>query len=106
VLIAATVPLVYQVWRMSYYGLPYPITAVAKDAGGAKWESGFAYLLDLLTPYWLLLPIACLVVAAVALGWYARRGGVAPVSPGSDLRADYGEGDDDPGAGPEGSVAG
>ncbi len=44
VAVAGLVPVVYQIWRMGYYGLPYPNTAVAKDAGGAKWAQGFDYL--------------------------------------------------------------
>jgi arabinofuranosyltransferase len=42
VVVAGLVPVAYQIWRMGYYGLPYPNTAVSKDAGGAKWSQGFA----------------------------------------------------------------
>ena len=42
---------------MGYYALPYPNTAVSKDAGGAKWSQGFAYLWNLLGPYLLWLPL-------------------------------------------------
>src|SRR5690606_18547048 len=64
----------YQIWRMGYYGLPYPNTAVAKDAGGAKWEQGFTYLWDLVGPSLLWLPLLVLLLAAVA----AIRGGGLP----------------------------
>ncbi|CCQ14396.1 Arabinosyltransferase AftB [Rhodococcus sp. AW25M09] len=62
---AGTVPVAYQIWRMGYYGLPYPNTAVSKDAGGAKWSQGFAYLSNLVGPYLLWLPLVLLVVGAV-----------------------------------------
>ena len=63
--VAGVVPVLYQIWRMGYYGLPYPNTAVSKDAGGAKWAQGFTYLSNLVGPYLLWLPLALLVVGAV-----------------------------------------
>ncbi|MGQ4598774.1 flagellar motor control protein ZomB [Nocardia sp. R6R-6] len=65
VAVAGLVPLGYQIWRMGYYGLPYPNTAVAKDAGGAKWGQGFTYLWDLVGPYFLWLPLLVLLIAGV-----------------------------------------
>ncbi|MGW0178593.1 flagellar motor control protein ZomB [Nocardia sp. NPDC003345] len=67
VAVAGAVPLGYQVWRMGYYGLPYPNTAVAKDAGGAKWGQGLTYLWDLAGPYYLYVPLVVLLVAGVAV---------------------------------------
>ncbi|MET7769163.1 flagellar motor control protein ZomB [Nocardia sp. NPDC005366] len=69
---AGLVPLGYQIWRMGYYGLPYPNTAVAKDAGGAKWGQGFTYLWDLIGPYYLLVPLLVLLVAGLAAARVAR----------------------------------
>ncbi|MGQ4618363.1 flagellar motor control protein ZomB [Nocardia sp. R7R-8] len=65
VAVAGLVPLGYQIWRMGYYGLPYPNTAVAKDAGGAKWGQGFTYLWDLVGPYFLWAPLLVLLIAGV-----------------------------------------
>ncbi|MET8796180.1 flagellar motor control protein ZomB [Nocardia sp. NPDC004568] len=65
VAVAGAVPLLYQVWRMGYYGLPYPNTAVAKDAGGAKWGQGFTYLWDLAGPYYLYVPLVVLLLAGL-----------------------------------------
>ncbi|WTL36548.1 hypothetical protein OHB26_34805 [Nocardia sp. NBC_01503] len=63
---AGLMPVAHQIWRMGYYGLPYPNTAVAKDASGAKWRQGLIYLWNLVGPYWLWVPLMVLGVAAVA----------------------------------------
>ncbi|GAB4582334.1 terminal beta-(1-_2)-arabinofuranosyltransferase [Nocardia sp. IFM 10818] len=68
VAVAGLVPVGYQIWRMGYYGLPYPNTAVAKDAGGAKWGQGFVYLWNFIGPYWLIVPLVVLAVAGIAAG--------------------------------------
>ncbi|WP_439957300.1 flagellar motor control protein ZomB [Nocardia inohanensis] len=77
VAVAGIVPVAYQIWRMGYYGLPYPNTAVAKDAGGAKWGQGLVYFWNLIGPYWLLVPLALLTVVAGVLVWTrsGTRGG-------------------------------
>lgn len=64
---AGAVPVLYQIWRMGYYALPYPNTAVSKDAGGAKWAQGMNYLWNLVGPYLLWLPLVLLLVAAIAM---------------------------------------
>ncbi|MGN7156292.1 flagellar motor control protein ZomB [Dietzia cercidiphylli] len=93
VAIAGTVPVVYQIWRMSYYALPYPLTAVAKDAGGSKWDKGAQYLWDLLSPYVLLLPLAVVLVAGLVSLWAVRRSD--PAASGSPRRRGGVTGDDD-----------
>ncbi|MEC3917007.1 flagellar motor control protein ZomB [Nocardia sp. CDC160] len=78
VLAAGLVPVGYQIWRMGYYALPYPNTAVAKDAGGAKWRQGLVYLWNLVGPYWLWVPLLMLSVAsAFALRSRLSGGGIA-----------------------------
>ncbi|WP_338893562.1 flagellar motor control protein ZomB [Rhodococcus sovatensis] len=64
--VAGATPVLYQIWRMGYYGLPYPNTAVSKDAGGAKWSQGLNYLWNLLGPYMLWLPLVLLLIAGIA----------------------------------------
>lgn len=76
VVVGGAVPVGYQIWRMGYYGLPYPNTAVAKEAGGAKWGQGFVYLWDLVGPYFLWVPL--LVLAAIAVFYLRSRRGSAP----------------------------
>lgn len=62
--VAGALPLAYQVFRMGYYGLTTPVTALAKEASIARWDRGWAYFYDLITPYHLWLPVVVLAVAA------------------------------------------
>jgi arabinofuranosyltransferase len=77
--VAAVVPVGYEIFRMGYYGLLVPNTAVAKDASGSKYDQGLKYLGNMFSPYLLLLP---LIVAAIAAGlaWYLRSHRVDPAS--------------------------
>ncbi|WP_409489617.1 hypothetical protein [Amycolatopsis sp. cmx-11-12] len=61
--VAAALPLAYQVFRMGYYGLLTPNTALVKEASEANWARGWAYLVDLVQPYWLWLPLLVLAAA-------------------------------------------
>lgn len=65
--VALPLPLGYQIFRMGYYGLITPHTAVAKSASGSAWGSGFAYLGDFVGPYWLWLPLLILAGLAFVL---------------------------------------
>ena len=63
---ALPVPAAYQIFRMGYYGLLTPHTAVAKSASGAHWGTGAGYVWDTASPYALWAP----VIVAVGLGIY------------------------------------
>jgi arabinofuranosyltransferase len=63
---AAALPVAYQVFRMGYYAMVVPNTAVAKEAGDADWAQGRRYLADLVDPYWLWVPLALLGLVLVA----------------------------------------
>ena len=63
-------PVAYQVFRMGYYGLLVPGTAIAKDASGSKWSQGFVYLANFNQPYLLWVP---LVLLAGARRWCCSR---------------------------------
>jgi arabinofuranosyltransferase len=73
-------PVGYQIFRMGYYGLLYPSTAIAKDASGSKWAQGFVYLTNFNRPYLLWAPAILLaglgLVTLVTKGrpWWIRRG--------------------------------
>lgn len=60
-------PVVYQIFRMGYYALIVPGTAVAKDASGAKWPQGFTYFANFTQPYLLWVPAVLLVLTGVVL---------------------------------------
>ena len=64
-------PVAYQVFRMGYYGLLVPGTAIAKDASGSKWHQGFLYLTNFNRPYLLWAPV--MLLAAIGLVLFASR---------------------------------
>lgn len=73
------VPVAYQIFRMGYYGLLFPGTALAKEAGGAKWPPGWMYVANFDEPYLLWLAAVLLVALTVVLlvtrsrPWWIRR---------------------------------
>jgi arabinofuranosyltransferase len=67
------VPVIYQIFRMGYYGLLFPGTALAKDASGSKWPQGFVYLANFNAPYLLWAPAILLI--GLALVVLVARGG-------------------------------
>jgi arabinofuranosyltransferase len=72
-------PVAYQIFRMGYYALIVPGTAVAKDASGAKWSQGFVYLANFNGPYLMWLPALLLIGLAFVLlttrtrPWWVRH---------------------------------
>lgn len=60
-------PVGYQIFRMGYYALAVPQTAIAKDASGSKWAQGFEYLTNFNNPYLLWVPLVLVVLLAVVL---------------------------------------
>ena len=77
-------PVGYQIFRMGYYGLLFPGTALAKDAGGDKWSQGLIYLSNFNGPYVLWVPLLLLAALGVVLWPSLRRhkGTVAPSTSG------------------------
>lgn len=65
VVVGGLLPVAYQIFRMGYYGLLVPGTALAKDASGAKWEQGFIYLANFNQPYLLWAPAVLLIGLAL-----------------------------------------
>ncbi len=66
-------PVGYEIFRMGYYGLLVPGTALAKDAAGDKWSQGMIYLANFVGPYALWLPVLLLVPLGVLLTVVRRR---------------------------------
>lgn len=83
VVVAAVLPVGYQIFRMGYYALLVPNPAVAKDASGSKWHQGLIYLGNLFGPYVLILPVVLAVVAGVLIvvGLRLRRDNGADAEP-------------------------
>lgn len=82
--VAVAVPVGYQVFRMGWFGLLVPNTAVAKESTRAVWDRGWAYLGDLVGTYQLVVPLvlcaALLVVTARARRWSPRVLGLVVVT--------------------------
>ncbi|HZU49578.1 MAG TPA: terminal beta-(1-_2)-arabinofuranosyltransferase, partial [Mycobacterium sp.] len=72
-------PVGYEIFRMGYYGLLVPGTALAKDAAGDKWPQGMIYLANFNRPYalWvpalLLLALGVLLTATRTRPWWIRH---------------------------------
>ena len=81
-LIAIPVPLAYQIFRMGYYGLLVPHTAVAKSASGSQWVNGWIYLADFNQPYqmWIVALVAiaagCCCVWGTKAQWRSRTAAI------------------------------
>lgn len=69
---AGLLPGLYQVFRMGYYGLPYPMPAVTKSATRQLWGRGFDYLVDFADRYRLWIPAVLVLLLVPAL--LVRRG--------------------------------
>ena len=82
-------PVAYQIFRMGYYGLLFPGTALAKDAAGDKWSQGVIYLSNFNQPYALWVPAILLVGLAVVVSAGRRKGirYTPPRSPGPLARS-------------------
>lgn len=66
-------PVAYQIFRMGYYGLLVPGTALAKDAAGDKWSQGMVYLSNFNAPYALWAPVVLLVPLGLLVMATRRR---------------------------------
>jgi arabinofuranosyltransferase len=58
---ALVLPLAYEVFRMAYYATIVPSTALAKEAGASEWYRGWRYLVDMVEPYQLWIPLLLLI---------------------------------------------
>lgn len=77
-LLAAAAPVAYEVFRIGFYGILVPNTALAKEAGRSLWDRGFEYLGDFTDPYLVWLPLAALAVLGVLVlrPWRTSRSGL------------------------------
>ncbi|MEI7891598.1 MAG: hypothetical protein WCI05_00820 [Myxococcales bacterium] len=70
---AAAAPLTYQVFRMGYYALVSPNTALAKEAFESRWAQGGAYLYNFVGTYVLAVPFAVVLVVTLLALWRGLR---------------------------------
>jgi arabinofuranosyltransferase len=69
-------PLVYQVFRMGFYGSLVTNTAIAKEGTSTNWARGWEYFRDFVDPYWLWVPGVLLVTGGyLPLGLGLRGAG-------------------------------
>ncbi|WP_189241068.1 hypothetical protein [Planomonospora parontospora] len=85
VAVSMALPVAYQVFRMGYYGLLVPNTALAKEAGASRWARGLLYAGDTVLTYQLAGPLLAVVPLAL---WALRRRGdlvlaAAPLTAGA-----------------------
>jgi arabinofuranosyltransferase len=75
-------PVAYEIFRMGYYALLVPGTALAKDAAADKWSQGMTYLANFNAPYALWVPAVLLAVLSPLLvtsaGSRGRRTAMTP----------------------------
>jgi arabinofuranosyltransferase len=65
----AALPMAYEVFRLGYYGLPYPTPGVTKDASRSMWTHGWYYTRNFVGPYWLWIAMAAAAGLLVGLWW-------------------------------------
>jgi len=58
--VALLLPILYQVFRMGYFSVLVPNTALAKEAGLSNWTQGWHYLRDFMAAYFLWVPLLVL----------------------------------------------
>ena len=84
VVAGGALPVAYQIFRMGYYALLVPGTALAKDAAGDKWSQGMIYLANFNAPYALWVPARA--AGGAGCGAVGRRRG-APSAHAARRRA-------------------
>ena len=84
--VALPVPAGYQIFRMGYYGLLTPHTAVAKSAGDSEWADGWNYVRDLTDPYWLWVALVLAVTLGAVTLWRLSTCPSTPADPDAGPR--------------------
>jgi arabinofuranosyltransferase len=62
---AAVLPVAAEIFRMGYYGLLVPNTALAKEASSSYWQQGWYYLTDFVSTYQVLVPLVLLALLVI-----------------------------------------
>jgi arabinofuranosyltransferase len=64
---AVALPLMYEVFRMGFYGELFPLPALTKEASGSEWHQGVRYLADFVGPHYIAVPAGLSVIALFAI---------------------------------------
>ncbi|WP_406289729.1 hypothetical protein [Embleya sp. NBC_00896] len=75
---AIATPLLYELFRMGYYGVLLPLPAVTKEASATDWSRGWGYVRDLTGPYHLWIPFVLLLGYVLARLGLRLFGSAAP----------------------------
>jgi arabinofuranosyltransferase len=72
---AIALPVLYEIWRMTYFALVVANTALAKSAASSRWSQGFTYAWNFVAPYalWIPLALAIPLVAVRISHWWTRH---------------------------------
>ena len=76
---AGVLPVAYELFRMGYYGMIVPQTAIAKEAGNSVWGRGLTYAWDFADPYVLWIPLLVTIAAVTFHLIHNRRDSVTVV---------------------------
>ena len=71
---ALAAPVLYELWRMAYFAMLVPNTALAKAAGSTWFSQGLTYLWNFVAPYalWVPLAVAAVLLGGRAVAWWHR----------------------------------
>jgi arabinofuranosyltransferase len=64
--IAGLLPLAWQIFRMGYFASLVPNTALAKSAGGSRWDQGLTYLWDVVGRYGIHIALSIILLMVFA----------------------------------------
>jgi arabinofuranosyltransferase len=76
--VSAILPVGYEIFRAAYYGVVVPAPALAKEATGSRWNKGGLYLVDMVEPYMLWVPVVLLVLILVLTEVRRRSAATSP----------------------------
>jgi arabinofuranosyltransferase len=66
VAIAFAIPILYQLFRMTYFGLVVPNPVIARDGLSPRPRAGWDYLVNFVGPYGLVVPVVAIIVGIAA----------------------------------------
>lgn len=73
--VAAALPIVYEIFRMGYYGLLVPMPALTKESNSSDWTRGWHYLADFVLPFrlWIVGPLMFALIVLIERTFKNRK---------------------------------